>query len=139
MFWSKIHKEINGLVNRPEDSYKAPEPIINPEAGMITVTGTVRQLNRVENYIEQISSQLKNQVLIDVNILSVVFDDSATTGIDWTQLQNLQNMTVSTRVSKDSKSIVAEGSLSINQMLLSSLKDSRGCKVDIKSKDIDSQ
>jgi len=55
--------------------------------------------------------------LIDVNILSVVFDDSATTGIDWTQLQNLQNMTVSTRVSKDSKSIVAEGSLSINNVI----------------------
>ncbi len=81
-FWSKIQDEIKDLVNRPEDSYQAPEPIINPEAGMITVTGTVRQLNRVENYISEISSQLKNQVLIDVNILSVTFDDSATVGID---------------------------------------------------------
>jgi len=116
-FWSKIQKEINELVNRPEDSYKAPEPIINPEAGMITVTGTVRQLNRVRDYIDEISRQLKNQVLIDVNILSVTFDDSATTGIDWSQLHNLQNLSISTTISKDSKSIVAEGSLKINNVI----------------------
>ncbi len=116
-FWSKIQDEIKDLVNRPEDSYQAPEPIINPEAGMITVTGTVRQLNRVENYISEISSQLKNQVLIDVNILSVTFDDSATVGIDWSQLHNLQNLSVSTSISKDSASIVAEGSLKVNNVI----------------------
>jgi len=116
-FWSKIQKEINELVNRPEDSYKAPEPIVNPEAGMITVTGTVRQLNRVQNYIDEISSQLKNQVLIDVNILSVTFDDSATTGIDWSQLHNLQNLSLSTTISEDTKTIVAEGSLQINNVI----------------------
>jgi len=116
-FWSKIQKEINELVNRPEDSYKAPEPIINPEAGMITVTGTVRQLERVQDYIDEISRQLKNQVLIDVNILSVTFDDSATVGIDWSQLHNLQNLSISTTISKDTKSIVAEGSLKINNVI----------------------
>jgi len=116
-FWSKIQKEINELVNRPEDSYKAPEPIVNPEAGMITVTGTVRQLNRVQNYIDEISTQLKNQVLIDVNILSVTFDDSATTGIDWSQLHNLQNLSVSTTISSETKTIVAEGSLKINNVI----------------------
>jgi len=116
-FWSKIQKEINELVNRPEDSYKAPEPIVNPEAGMITVTGTVRQLNRVQNYIDEISSQLKNQVLIDVNILSVTFDDSATTGIDWSQLHNLQNLSLSTTISSETKTIIAEGSLKINNVI----------------------
>lgn len=95
-FWSKIAKELHSLINRPEDNYKAPEPIVNAEAGMITVTGTPQQLKRVSKYINSISRQLQNQVLIDVSILSVTFDDSATTGIDWSQLYSLQNMAIST-------------------------------------------
>lgn len=95
-FWSKISEELHQLINRPEDSYEAPTPIINPEAGMITVTGTPKQLQRVEHYVNDITAQLKNQVLIDVKILSVTFDDSATTGVDWSQLYSLQNMAVST-------------------------------------------
>jgi general secretion pathway protein D len=116
-FWSKIQKELASLINRPEDSYKAPEPIINPEAGMITVTGTTRQLNRVSEYIDNLSKQLKNQVLIDVNILSVTFDDSATTGIDWSQLYNIQNMSVKATISKAVNSIVADGSFKINNII----------------------
>jgi general secretion pathway protein D len=95
-FWSKIQKELHSLLNRPEDDYEAPEPIINPEVGMITVTGTPKQLKRVSKYIDEISKQLKNQVLIDVSILSVTFDDSSTTGIDWSQLYSLENMGVAT-------------------------------------------
>jgi len=93
-FWSKIEKEIHDLLNRPEDDYTAPTPIINPEAGMITITGTNKQLERVSIYIEALSKQLKSQVLIDVKILSVTFDDSSSTGVDWDQLYNFQNMAI---------------------------------------------
>jgi len=95
-FWSKIGEELHALLNRPEDKYTAPAPIINQEAGMITVTGTPKQLARISSYIKEISKQLKNQVLIDVKILSVTFDDSSTTGVDWSQLYSLQNMAIST-------------------------------------------
>lgn len=93
-FWSKIEKEIHGLINRPEDAYTAPIPIVNAEAGMITVTGTTKQLQRVAYYIDDLDKQLKNQVLIDVQILSVTFDDSYTTGVDWNQIYSLQNMAI---------------------------------------------
>jgi len=95
-FWTKIEKEIESLINRPEDSYKAPAPIINAESGMITVTGTAKQLDRVSAYIDSLTSQLKKQVLIDVKILSVTFDDSYTTGVDWNQLYSFQNMAIAT-------------------------------------------
>lgn len=95
-FWSKISEELHALINRPEDSYEAPTPIINPEAGMITVTGTTQQLARIAKYVDEVTAQLKNQVLIDVKILSVTFDDSATTGVDWSQLYSLQDMAIST-------------------------------------------
>jgi len=74
--------------------YNPLAPIVNPEAGMVTVTGTSRQINRVARYIHTITSQIKQQVLIDVRILAVSFDDSTTTGVDWSQLYALQNFTV---------------------------------------------
>ena len=74
--------------------YNPLAPIVNPEAGMITVTGTSRQINRVARYLHTVSKQIKQQVLIDVRILAVQFDDSTTTGVDWSQLYALQNFTI---------------------------------------------
>jgi len=74
--------------------YNPLAPIVNAEAGMVTVTGTERQINRVAQYIHTLTKQIKSQVLIDVRILSVTFDDSATTGVDWSQLYGLQNFTI---------------------------------------------
>jgi len=74
--------------------YNPLAPIVNPEAGMVTVTGTSRQINRVARYVHTMSKQIKQQVLIDVRILTVTFDDSSTTGVDWSQLYKLQNMTI---------------------------------------------
>jgi len=74
--------------------YNPLAPIVNPEAGMITVTGTARQMNRVARYLHTLTKQIKQQVLIDVRILAVQFDDSTTTGVDWSQLYALQNFTI---------------------------------------------
>jgi general secretion pathway protein D len=76
--------------------YNPLEPIIDPEAGMITVTGTLRQIKRVSRYIASLAKQIKQQVLIDVRILTVTFDNSSTTGIDWSQLYGLQNFVIDT-------------------------------------------
>ena len=76
--------------------YNPLAPIVNAEAGMVTVTGTSRQINRVARYLHTLSNQIKQQVLIDVRILSVSFDDSRTSGVDWGQLYSLQNVTINT-------------------------------------------
>ncbi len=76
--------------------YNPTEPIVDAEAGMITVTGTARQIKRVSRYIASLAKQIKQQVLIDVRILTVTFDNSHATGIDWNQLYGLQNFVVDT-------------------------------------------
>jgi len=123
-FWTKIEKEIFALINRPEDSYKAPTPIVNAEAGMITVTGTAKQLERVSYYINDLDHQLKSQVLIDVKILSVTFDDSYTTGIDWNQLYSLQNMAIASastlQNNVSSLTSVNDGTLSVGDVTYAS-------------------
>ncbi len=113
-FWKTVENEIQRILigasdgsmhyTRTGETWTGPDgqvweynplaPIVNPEAGLITVTGTERQINRVAHYIHTLTKQIKQQVLIDVRILAVNFDNSRTTGVDWSQLYGLQNFTV---------------------------------------------
>jgi general secretion pathway protein D len=115
-FWKNIQNEIQRILVGATDSstgyvqngeswtgpdgqvlaYNPLAPIVNAEAGMVTVTGTPKQIKRVEKYINTLTKQIKSQVLIDVRIISVTFDDSTTSGVDWTQLYGLQNFTINT-------------------------------------------
>ncbi len=117
-FWKTIETEVQRILQGASDDsirytksaegwtgpngqlweYNPLAPIVNPEAGMVTVTGTQKQIHRVANYIKTLTKQIKSQVLIDVKILSVSFDDSTTTGIDWGQLYTLQNFTVNSLI-----------------------------------------
>jgi general secretion pathway protein D len=115
-FWKTVETEIQRILigasdgsmhyTRTGDTWTGPDgnvweynplaPIVNPEAGMITVTGTDKQIARVAKYINALSRQIKQQVLIDVRILAVQFDNSRTSGVDWSQLYSFQNFTVNT-------------------------------------------
>jgi len=134
-FWDTIKSEIHRILvtagdggthyTKVNDSWIGPdgqkwefnpaEPIIDPEAGLVTVTGTAKQIERVGKYLSALTSQIKQQVLIDVQILSVTFDNSHTTGIDWSQLYGLQNFTID--------------SLSLNEKNINKLEhDDKGIK-----------
>ncbi len=91
-FWSKMEAQLNSILNSPSDKFKAPAPIINKEAGLITVSGTNDQIKRVGVYIDELMNRLHKQVLIDVKILSVNLDNSRQTGINWGEIYKLQNM-----------------------------------------------
>lgn len=115
-FWKTVESEVQRILigaadssthyTRTGDTWTGPDgkvweynplaPIVNPEAGMITVTGTAKQISRVSRYINTLTKQIKSQVLIDVRILAVTFDDSRTTGVDWNQLYGLQSFTINT-------------------------------------------
>ncbi|ACZ12061.1 pilus (MSHA type) biogenesis protein MshL [Sulfurospirillum deleyianum] len=86
-FWKTISAELLAIVNTGAEGYKAQAPIINANAGIITVTGTKKQLDRVSEYIELLKERLHKQVLIDVSIISVALDSSNKTGIDWSKFQ----------------------------------------------------
>ncbi len=81
--WQDISKEITAILNNGENRYKARPPIVNKNAGLITVTGTKQQLEKVSNYINTMQSRLHKQVLIEVKIISVSLDNSHKSGIDW--------------------------------------------------------
>ena len=84
-FWSKISDELTSVLNTAQDKYKASKPIINPNAGIITITATKKQLDRVENYLKILRKRLHKQVLINVSILSVDLENKSSKGIDWSK------------------------------------------------------
>ena len=90
-FWEELDLELQRVLNRPEDAYQAEAPIINRNAGLITISATGRQQQRIEQYLKKLQDKVQRQVLIDVNMLAVIFDDKSSTGVDWSQLYALQN------------------------------------------------
>ena len=91
-FWKNIAAELNSILNTPGDKFEAPTPIVNKETGLITVSGTKKQIKRVQRYIEKLTKSLHKQVMIDVKILSVRLDNSRATGVNWGEIYKLQNM-----------------------------------------------
>ena len=91
-FWLKMDAELGAIINAPSDKFQAPAPIINREAGLVTVSGTSEQVRRIGAYIEELMGRLHTQVLIDVQILSVNLDNSRQTGVNWGEIYKLQNM-----------------------------------------------
>lgn len=100
-FWDNLDKEFKAILNRPQDTYKAEAPIINKNAGLVTVTATNRQLKRFKSYLKKVQDKVQLQVLIDVQLLSVTMNKGSSTGIDWKQLYALQNITLAAQSLKN--------------------------------------
>ncbi|MDA3077562.1 pilus (MSHA type) biogenesis protein MshL [Campylobacter sp. JMF_06 NA1] len=86
-FWEKISDDITSILNNGTEKYVAVAPIINQNAGLITVTATKSQIARVDEYLKSMQKRLGRQVLLDVNIISVELHNEYTTGIDWSKFQ----------------------------------------------------
>jgi general secretion pathway protein D len=86
-FWKTIDAEVQAVVNTGREIYVAKPPIINPKAGLVTITATKEQLKRAQDYFDALKKRLLKQVLIDVTILSVDLNDDNRMGIDWSKFQ----------------------------------------------------
>jgi general secretion pathway protein D len=95
-FWENLDLEFQSVLNRPEDNYSADAPIINKTAGLVTVSATPKQMERLSIYLKELQRKAKAQVLIDVKLLGVTLDNRHETGVDWSQLYALQNFQITT-------------------------------------------
>lgn len=83
-FWSDLKGNLENILKNTSNFYKPP--IIDKNAGLVTVTGTREQLKEIENYLNTLNRRLRKEVLIDVHIYSVELSASHKTGIDWSEL-----------------------------------------------------
>ncbi len=111
-FWKNLDTQLKGVLNRPEDSYRAQSPIINKNAGLITITATKNQLDRLSTYLKRLQKKVQLQVLINVQLLTVTMSQSKTTGIDWSQLYSLGNIKASWAVGQGTNGAASASSSS---------------------------
>ena len=87
-FWLKIESEINSILDRNRDNNEAKaKALMNQDAGMVTVSGNKKQLDAVEKYIKDMMKRLHKEILIEAKLIEVKYDNSKTTGIDWSKFQ----------------------------------------------------
>jgi MSHA type pilus biogenesis protein MshL len=69
----------------------------NPVAGTVTVLGTAKQQELVQQYLDHVMQSVQRQVLIEATIVEVSLKDQYRAGIDWSRaLQNATGWTINT-------------------------------------------
>jgi general secretion pathway protein D len=58
---------------------------VNPVAGTVTVLGTSRQQELVQQYLDRVMQSAQRQVLIEATIVEVTLKDQYRAGIDWSK------------------------------------------------------
>ncbi len=87
-FWTKIESQINSILARDkDDGEKETKALINQDAGMLTVTGSKKQLDSVDKYIKEMMKRLHKEILIEAKLIEVKYDNSKTNGVDWSKFQ----------------------------------------------------
>lgn len=62
--------------------------IANQESGVISVRGTSKQHEKVQEFLDKVMSSARRQVLIEATIVEVRLNDSYQAGIDWSRFGN---------------------------------------------------
>ncbi len=87
-FWTKLESEINNILSRDGDYSVKSSSIINKASGIITITGTNNQMNRIEKYLEQLKDRMHKQVILEAKLIEVTYSDSSSKGINWGKFYN---------------------------------------------------
>ncbi len=82
-FWAQLGSELEAILSSGDKPAKTP--IINKNAGLITITATSGQIKRVKEYLKAVQERLQKQIFIDVSIIAVELKDGYTNGVDWSR------------------------------------------------------
>ncbi len=81
-FWDNLHSNILRLFHTQENV----RMFINKDASLLTITTTKKNLAKVEKYLSILLTKMHKQVAIEAKIVELTYNDSSSTGIDWSQL-----------------------------------------------------
>jgi len=68
---------------------EAASVISNPESGVLSIRATSRQHEKVQEFLDQVMSSAKRQVLIEATIAEVQLNNQYQRGIDWQRLRSV--------------------------------------------------
>ncbi len=67
---------------------EAASVIMNPESGVVTVRATSRQHEKIQEFIDRVTTSSRRQVLIEATIVEVQLSEGYQQGIEWTKVIN---------------------------------------------------
>ncbi len=86
-FWDKLSEEIDTILSRDGDIRRIEsKSIVNRTAGIITITGTKDQIERISNYLDKVTDRIHKQVILETQLFELVYANSQSTGVDWSKL-----------------------------------------------------
>ena len=78
----------NATTTQRSNFREAASVIANPENGLLSVRATSRQHEKIGEFIDQVMSSAKRQVLIEATVIEVRLSDQYQQGINWSSLRN---------------------------------------------------
>ena len=69
---------------------EAASIIVNPDAGVVVVRATLRQHEKVQEYLDMTLTSARRQVIIEATIAEVSLNDQYQQGIQWSSLRSLR-------------------------------------------------
>ncbi len=106
---------------------EAASVISNPEAGILSIRATSRQHEKIQEFLDQVMTSVKRQVLIEATIAEVQLNNQYQRGIDWSKLRigsagfQFQQSSGATPAGIDTNSFVV-GYAAANQNFTAALK-----------------
>ena len=81
-FWDNLKNSLRELF---PDASKV-HIFINRNASLLTITADKQNLEKAEKFLDLLMARMHKQVLIEVKLIGLTYDDSHSSGIDWSKL-----------------------------------------------------
>ncbi len=75
-------------VTRKSTFREAAAVIINPETGIVSVRASGRQHEKIQEFLDQVMSSARRQVLIEATVAEVTLSQNYQQGIDWSRMRS---------------------------------------------------
>jgi MSHA type pilus biogenesis protein MshL len=80
-FWENLKKNVLAILK--DNQKQTNNVIINQESGIMTVRATHKQHQAIKEFLKQLKTNIKRQVLIEATIIEVQLNNQYQAGIDW--------------------------------------------------------
>jgi MSHA type pilus biogenesis protein MshL len=94
-FWEAVERSISNLLAIREGAPTLRSFTVNRLSGSVIVTASKKDLDRIENYLNNLKAVIGRQVLVEAKIIEVQLNDNFRLGIDWSYVTSDVNLSTS--------------------------------------------
>lgn len=85
-FWDQLQDQIQQIVQGKNDNKALNNKIfVNRDAAVVSVSGTMRQIDAVQAYLDKLEKRMHSQVMIDAYLIELTYSDYSSLGVNWSK------------------------------------------------------